>query len=95
MTASSVEGEVLDEEHGSYLRGILGGGALGAGLGVAALAIPGEMFFAIGLNALQWFALERSAGYAWRRGLEDELWRGHVLVSTDAQGNPPASCPIA
>jgi hypothetical protein len=28
-------------EHGSILRGILGGGALGAGLGVAALAIPG------------------------------------------------------
>lgn len=30
-----------DEEHGSVTRGILGGGALGAGLGVAALAIPG------------------------------------------------------
>ncbi|MHA6724003.1 hypothetical protein [Sphingomonas sp. RS2018] len=29
------------EEHGSVLRGILGGGALGAGLGIAALAIPG------------------------------------------------------
>ncbi|QAY78853.1 hypothetical protein [Sphingosinicella sp. BN140058] len=27
--------------HGNVLRGILGGGALGAGLGVAALAIPG------------------------------------------------------
>lgn len=34
-------GEVADEGHGSVLRGILGGGALGAGLGVAALAIPG------------------------------------------------------
>lgn len=30
-----------DADHGSVLRGILGGGALGAGLGVAALAIPG------------------------------------------------------
>ncbi len=40
-TTSNVEGDVIDEEHTSYLRGILGGGALGAGLGVAALAIPG------------------------------------------------------
>lgn len=39
-TTTSGDGEV--EEHGgSILRGILGGGALGAGLGVAALAIPG------------------------------------------------------
>jgi hypothetical protein len=35
------DGEITDESHGSVLRGILGGGALGAGLGVAALAIPG------------------------------------------------------
>lgn len=40
-TESNVEGDVVDEEHTSLLRGILGGGALGAGLGVAALAIPG------------------------------------------------------
>jgi hypothetical protein len=40
-TTSNVEGDVIDEEHSNYLRGILGGGALGAGLGVAALAIPG------------------------------------------------------
>ena len=33
--------ETSHEAHGSVLRGILGGGALGAGLGVAALAIPG------------------------------------------------------
>lgn len=30
-----------DDDDGSITRGILGGGALGAGLGVAALAIPG------------------------------------------------------
>jgi hypothetical protein len=30
-----------DGDHGNVVRGILGGGALGAGLGVAALAIPG------------------------------------------------------
>jgi uncharacterized membrane protein len=40
-TARSGDGEVTDEDHRNVLRGILGGGALGAGLGVAALAIPG------------------------------------------------------
>lgn len=40
-TTTSGSGEVTDEHHRSVLRGILGGGALGAGLGVAALAIPG------------------------------------------------------
>jgi hypothetical protein len=30
-----------DEHHTNIVRGILGGGALGAGLGIAALAIPG------------------------------------------------------
>ncbi len=41
MTTRDVEGEVTDEEHTNILRGILGGGAAGAGLGVLALAIPG------------------------------------------------------
>ncbi|HEU0045780.1 hypothetical protein [Sphingomonas sp.] len=40
-TARDGGGEVTDEHHSNVLRGILGGGALGAGLGVAALAIPG------------------------------------------------------
>lgn len=40
-TTHSGDGEVTDEQHRSVLRGILGGGALGAGLGVAVLAIPG------------------------------------------------------
>ena len=40
-TTSTGDGEVTDEEHRNVLRGVLGGGALGAGLGVAALAIPG------------------------------------------------------
>jgi len=40
-TTREGSGEVTDEEHTNVLRGILGGGALGAGLGVAALAIPG------------------------------------------------------
>lgn len=41
MTTREGGGEITDEEHTNILRGILGGGALGAGLGVAALAIPG------------------------------------------------------
>ena len=40
-TTTSGAGDVTDESHGSIIRGLLGGGALGAGLGVAALAIPG------------------------------------------------------
>lgn len=40
-TTTDADGHVTDEEHTSLVRGILGGGALGAGLGVAALAIPG------------------------------------------------------
>ncbi|MBB6227635.1 hypothetical protein FHS79_001804 [Polymorphobacter multimanifer] len=38
---TSGSGEVTDEGGSNLLRGLLGGGALGAGLGVAALAIPG------------------------------------------------------
>jgi hypothetical protein len=40
-TETSGTGETHDHGHGSIIRGLLGGGALGAGLGVAALAIPG------------------------------------------------------
>lgn len=40
-TARDGVGEITDEHHESIARGILGGGALGAGLGVLALAIPG------------------------------------------------------
>ncbi|MGB3753549.1 MAG: general stress protein [Parerythrobacter sp.] len=46
------DGNVTDDDNGSLARGILGGGALGAGLGVAALAIPGVgPFAAIGAIA--------------------------------------------
>lgn len=40
-TTTTGDGELGDEDHTNLIRGILGGGALGAGLGVAALAIPG------------------------------------------------------
>ena len=32
---------MTDHDHGDILRGILGGGAVGASLGIAAVAIPG------------------------------------------------------
>jgi len=47
-TARSGDGELTDEDHRNVLRGVLGGGALGAGLGVAALAIPGVGPLAVG-----------------------------------------------
>ncbi len=40
-TTTSGAGDITDESHTNIIRGILGGGALGAGLGIAALAIPG------------------------------------------------------
>lgn len=41
-TTETSDGHTTDHDgHGSIIRGLLGGGALGAGLGVAALAIPG------------------------------------------------------
>ncbi|ONF97309.1 hypothetical protein [Sphingomonas jeddahensis] len=40
-TTTDADGNITDEDHTNLVRGILGGGALGAGLGVAALAIPG------------------------------------------------------
>ena len=40
-TTRTGDGELTDDDHRNLLRGILGGGALGAGLGIAALAIPG------------------------------------------------------
>ncbi|SOB86473.1 hypothetical protein SAMN06297144_1578 [Sphingomonas guangdongensis] len=40
-TTTSGTGETHGDGHGSIVRGLIGGGALGAGLGVAALAIPG------------------------------------------------------
>jgi hypothetical protein len=40
-TTTHGDGTTDDDGHGSIIRGILGGGALGAGLGIAALAIPG------------------------------------------------------
>ena len=40
-TTTSGDGEVTDDDHRNLLRGILGGGLLGAGIGIVVLAIPG------------------------------------------------------
>lgn len=41
-TTETSDGHTTEhDKHGSIIRGLLGGGALGAGLGVLALAIPG------------------------------------------------------
>ena len=40
-TTTDADGNITDEDHSNLIRGIMGGGALGAGLGVVALAIPG------------------------------------------------------
>lgn len=40
-TTTAGDGSVTDDGHTNLLRGIVGGGALGAGIAIAALAIPG------------------------------------------------------
>jgi hypothetical protein len=40
-TTRTGDGDYTDDDHRNLLRGILGGGALGAGLGVAAWPFPG------------------------------------------------------
>lgn len=60
-TTTSGDGEVTDDDHRNLLRGILGGGALGAGLGVAALLIPGVGPLAAG-GAIAAAAIPEAAG---------------------------------
>jgi hypothetical protein len=87
-TTTDADGNVTDEDHTNILRGILGGGALGAGLGVAALAIPGvgplaaagaiaasAVPEAIGIGAL--------AGAAF--GTVNEVLKKHGVSDEDAQ----------
>ena len=87
MTTREGGGEIVDEEHTSYLRGILGGGALGAGLGVAALAIPGVgPFAAIGAIAAsvvpEAMAIGAVAGAA--VGTFNEALKNHGVSDEDA-----------
>jgi uncharacterized membrane protein len=86
-TTRDASGEVTDEEHGSILRGIIGGGALGAGLGVAALAIPGVgPFAALGAIAAsavpEAMAIGAAAGAA--GGTLNEALKKHGVDDEDA-----------
>ncbi len=91
-TTTDADGNVTDEDHGNLVRGILGGGALGAGLGVAALAIPGvgplaaagaiaasAVPEAIGIGALAGAAL----------GSVNEVLKKHGVSDEDAEYYSP------
>jgi hypothetical protein len=86
-TTRDVDGAVTDEHHGSIVRGILGGGALGAGLGVLALAIPGVgplvAAGAIAASAVPGaMALGAAAGVA--AGTFNETLKDHGIGEDDA-----------
>jgi hypothetical protein len=86
-TTSSGDGEITDEHHRNVLRGILGGGALGAGLGVAALAIPGvgplAAAGAIAASALP-EAVAIGAGVGALGGTLNEVLTKHGVSDEDA-----------
>ncbi len=86
-TARDVDGEITDEHHESIARGVLGGGALGAGLGVLALAIPGVgpliAAGAIAASAVPGaMAIGAVAGAA--AGTFNEVLKGHGISEADA-----------
>jgi hypothetical protein len=86
-TARDVDGEITDEHHESLARGILGGGALGAGLGVLALAIPGVgplvAAGAIAASAVPGaMAIGAAAGAV--AGTFNEALKGHGISDEDA-----------
>ena len=86
-TTLSADGDVVDEEHTNLLRGIFGGGALGAGLGVAALAIPGVGPLvaggAIAASAIPGaMAIGAAAGAA--LGTLNEVLKSHGISDEDA-----------
>ncbi|KQM89182.1 hypothetical protein ASE70_16555 [Sphingomonas sp. Leaf22] len=86
-TARDVDGEITDEHHESIARGVLGGGALGAGLGVLALAIPGVgplvAAGAIAATAVPGaMAIGAAAGAA--AGTFNEVLKGHGISDEDA-----------
>lgn len=87
-TATAGDGEITDEHHRNVLRGILGGGALGAGLGVAALAIPGvgplAAAGAIAASAVP-EALAIGAGIGALTGTLNEVLTKHGVEEEDAR----------
>lgn len=83
----SGDNTVVDEDHGSFLRGIFGGGALGAGLGVAALAIPGVGPL-VGLGAIAATAVPSAmaagAAFGAAAGTWNEMLAKHGIDEQDA-----------
>lgn len=91
-TTTDADGNVTDEDHTNLLRGILGGGALGAGLGVAALAIPGvgplAAAGAIAASAVpEAMGIGALAGAAF--GSMNEVLKGHGVSEEDADYYSP------
>ena len=87
-TARDGGGDITDEHHENIVRGILGGGALGAGLGVLALAIPGVgplvAAGAIAASAVPGaVAIGAAAGAA--AGTLNETLKGHGVSDEDVQ----------
>ena len=86
-TTTAGDGEIVDEDHGSILRGILGGGALGAGLGIAALAIPGVgplvAAGAIASSAIPG-AMALGAGIGAAAGTLNEVLNSHGVSEEDS-----------
>lgn len=86
-TTADGRGDVTDDDHRNLLRGIVGGGALGAGLGVAALLIPGVGPLAAG-GALaagaagEGMAIGAAAGAA--AGTLNEVLKDHGISDEDA-----------
>ena len=87
VTTTDADGEVTDEHHTNLIRGILGGGALGAGLGVAALAIPGVgplvAAGAIAASAVP-AAMATGAVAGAALGSVNEVLKGHGVNDDDA-----------
>lgn len=86
-TTTSGAGERTDDADSSIIRGLIGGGALGAGLGVAALAIPGVgplvAFGAIAASAIpEAVAIGAVAGAA--AGSINESLQKHGIGEEDA-----------
>lgn len=86
-TTYDANDNVTDEEHTNLVRGILGGGALGAGLGVAALLIPGVGPFAaagaIAASATP-AAMGTGAVLGALGGSVNEILKGHGVSDEDA-----------
>ena len=80
-------GDVAADDHSNVVRGILGGGALGAGLGIAALAIPGVgPLVAAGAIAAAAIPGAAAIGAATGAvaGTVNETLKGHGVSDSDA-----------